>query len=141
MKTHPQKKLLKNKKASSMGIIMLVLVLTTMVGGYFFYNRVSTSIEYMTTKFNTEMTSILLKSLSINASCITSYIANTGIWAIKIVNAYVNQHIGTLKQLVEIPKNAVEQVYILGQFVKGITYTVELVNNFGNSISFEVTYN
>jgi hypothetical protein len=133
--------LLKNKKASSTGILMVLLVLTTLVGGYFYYDRVGGSIENMTNKVNEQMTTLLLRTFSINASCITSYIANTGLWAIKIVSAYVNQHAGTLNHIVEISKDAVEAVCIVGQYVKGATYIIELVNNFGSSISFEIVYN
>jgi hypothetical protein len=133
--------LLKNKNASSMGILMLLLVLTTLVGGYFYYDMVTCSIENMTNTVNEQMTTLLLKAFSINSSCIISYIANTGLWAIKIVKGYVNQQIGNLKQVVEISKDAVESVCILGQFVKGVTYAIELVSNFGSSISFEIAYN
>lgn len=133
--------IVRNRKASSMGIVMLLLVLTTLVGGYFYYDMVSGSIENMTTKVNEQMTSLFLKTFNINSSCITSYIANTGLWAIKIVNAYVNQQCMSLERIVEISKDAIEPVFIIGQYMKGIKYTIELVNNFGTSISFDIVYN
>ena len=83
---------------------------------------------------------VFLKSVNINSTCITSFIGNSCMWAISIMNAYINDQIANLKQSVEIGKDSVEPVYIIGTFSRGLTYTVELVSNFGSSMTFDVTF-
>jgi hypothetical protein len=132
--------LLKAKKAVSPGILALLLVLTTVVAGFFFYNVVAESLGIMQNTVQEQMEILFLRTVSINSTCITSLIGNTGMWAVQIVNAFVNEQIASLKQRVEIGKDAVKPVYILGTFTEGLTYTVELVTNFGGSLKFDVTY-
>ncbi|MFQ5999644.1 MAG: hypothetical protein ACE5J6_02580, partial [Candidatus Bathyarchaeia archaeon] len=134
------KKLFTSKKATSPGIVALLLVLITVVAGFFFYNVVAGSIGSMTSNVQEQMEILFLRSVSINATHITSFIGNSGIWAVNIVSAYINDQIGNLFQSVEIEKGSVEPVYILGTFTKGLTYTVKLMSNFGSSLKFEVTY-
>jgi hypothetical protein len=134
------KNLLKAKKAASPGIVALLLVLVTVVAGYFFYNAVAGNIGNMQNTVNEQMEILFLRTVSINSTCITSFIGNTGIWAIKIVSGFINEQIANLKQSVEIGKDAVKPVYLLGTFSMGLTYTVKLINNFGNVLTFDVTY-
>lgn len=134
------KSLLTTKKATSPGIVALLLVLTTLVAGFFFYNMVSGSIKSMTNNVQEQMEILFLRSVSINATHIESLIGNSGIWAVSIMNAYVNDQIASLKQIVEIQKDSVEPVYILGTFTRGLTYAVRLVTNFGSPITFDVTF-
>jgi len=134
------KSLLTTKKATSLGIVTLLLVLTTLVAGFFFYNMVSGSIGTMTKNVQEQMKILFLKSVNINSTCITSFIGNNGMWAISIMDAYVNDQIANLKQSVEIGKDSVEPVYILGTFSRGLTYAVKLVSNFGSPITFDVPF-
>ena len=134
------KNLLKTTKATSPGIVALLLVLVTLVGGFFFYNFVAKSVGTMQNTVREQMQILFLRTVSINSTCITSLIENTGIWTIQIVNAFVNERIANLLQSVAIEKDAVKPVYILGTFSKGLTYTVQLVSNFGNALTFDVTY-
>jgi hypothetical protein len=136
----PIKNLLKAKKAASPGILALLLTLVTVVAGFFFYNVVAGSLGTMQNTVQEQMEILFLRTVSINSTCITSFIGNTGIWAVQIVSAFVNEQIANLKQKVEIGKDAVKPVYILGTFEKGLTYTVKLVTNFGGSLKFDVTY-
>lgn len=134
------KNLLKAKKATSPGIVALLLTLITVVAGFFFYNTVAGSLGTMQNTVQEQMEILFLRTVSINSSCITSFIGNTGIWSVQIVSAFVNEQIANLKQSVEIPKSAVEPVYILGAYAKGLTYTVKVVSNFGSALIFDVTY-
>jgi len=134
------KRLLTTKKATSQAFATLLLVLITLVAGFFFYNMVSGSIKVMTKNVKEQMEIIFLKSVSINSTCITSFIGNNGMWAISIMNAYINDQIANLKQSVEIGKDSVEPVYILGTFSRGLTYTVKLVSNFGSPVTFDVQF-
>lgn len=134
------KNLLKAKKAASPGIVALLLILVTVVASFFLYNVVAGSLGTMQNTVQEQMEILFLRTFSINSTCITSFIGNTGIWAIHIVNAFINEQIAKLKQGVEIPKDAVEPVYILGTFAKGLTYTVKLISNFGSALTFDVTY-
>jgi len=134
------KNLLKAKKATSPGIVALLLVLVTVVAGFFFYNVVAGSIGSMQKNVNEQMEILFLRTVSINSTCITSFIGNTGMWAIQIVNAFVNEQIVNLLQSVEIGKDAVKPVYIAGTFSSGLTYSVKLVSNFGSALTFDVTY-
>jgi len=134
------KSLLTTKKATSQAFAALLLVLVTLVAGIFFYNMVSGSIGTMTKNVKEQMEILFLKSVNINSTCITSLIGNNGMWAISIMNAYVNDQIANLQQNVEIGKNSVEPVYILGTFSKGLTYAVKLVSNFGSPMTFDVTF-
>jgi len=134
------KNLLKAKKAASPGIVALLLVLITVIAGFFFYNVVAGSIGSMQNNVTEQMEILFLRTVNINSTCITSFIGNTGIWAVQIVSAFVNEQIANLLQNVEIGKDAVKPVYILGTFSKGLTYTVKLINNFGNALTFDVPY-
>ena len=134
------KSLFTTKKATSPGIVALLLVLVTLVVGFFFYNNISQSIGVMTNSVQEQMEILFLKSFSINSTCITSFIGNKGMWAISIMNAYVNDQIANLKQSVEIGKDSVEPVCILGMFARGSTYAVKLVSNFGSATTFDVTF-
>jgi len=134
------KSLLTTKKATSPGIVALLLVLTTLVAGFFFYNMVSGSIGSMTKNVKEQMEILFLKSVNINGTCITSFIGNNGIWAINIMSAYVNDQIANLMQNVEIEKDSVKPVYIVGTFSRGLTYAVKLISNFGTPITFDVPF-
>jgi len=136
----PIKNLLKAKKAASPGIVALLLILITVVSGFFFYNAVAGNIGSMTNTVQEQMEILFLRTFRINSTCITSFIGNTGIWAIKIVSAFINDQIANLKQSVDIGKDAVKPVYILGTFGKGLTYVVKLVSNFGKALTFDITY-
>jgi len=134
------KNLLTTKKATSLGIVTLLLVLITLVAGFFFYNMVSGSIGVMTKNVQEQIEILFLKSVNINSTCITSFIGNNGMWAISIMSAYVNDQIANLQQSVEIGKDSVEPVYILGTFSRGLTYAVKLVSNFGSPVTFDVPF-
>jgi len=134
------KKLLTARKATSMGIVALLLVLVTLVSGFFFYDYITGHMGVMQDNFQEQMELLFLKSFRINATHIISFIGNKGIWAINIVSAYVNNKVASILQSVQIDKNAVEPVHILGTFAKGLTYTIQLGTNFGSSVNFDVTY-
>jgi hypothetical protein len=134
------KSLLTTKKATSQVFGALLMVIVTLVAGLFFYNMISGSIGSMTKNINEEMETLFLKSVDINSTCITSFIGNSGMWTISIMNAYINDQIANLQQSVEIGKNSVEPVYILGTFSSGLTYVVKLVSNFGGPITFDVSF-
>lgn len=131
---------LKAKKAASTAIVTLLLVLITIVAGFFFYNVVAGNIGKMQSTVHEQMEILFLRTFSINGTCITSFIGNTGMWALQIVSAFVNEQIANLLQSVEIGKDVVKPVYILGTFAKGLTYTVKVVSNFGSALTFDVPY-
>lgn len=137
---HQLKRLLTSRKATSMGIVALLLVLVTLVSGFFFYDYIVGHMGVMQDNFQEQMELLFLKSFRINATHIISFIGNKGIWAINIVSAYINNRVASILQNVQIDKNAVEPVHILGTFAKGLTYTVQLGTNFGSSLNFDVTY-
>jgi len=137
---HQLKRLLTARKATSMGIVVLLLVLVTLVAGFFFYNYVIGHMGVMQDNFQEQMELLFLKSFSINATRIISFIGNKGIWAINVVSASVNNHVASILRSVQIDKNAVEPVHILGTFARGLTYTVKLGTNFGSSLNFDVTF-
>ena len=132
--------LLKAKKAASPGIVALLLILITVVAGFFLYNAVAGNLSIMQNTVQEQMEILLLRTFNINSTCIVSVIKNTGIWAVQIVNAFVNEQIAKLRQAVEIGKDIAKPVYILGTFSKGLTYTVKLISNFGSALTFDITY-
>jgi len=134
------KSLLTTKKATSPGIVALLLILITLIAGFFFYNNIAKSIKIMTSTVQEQMEILFLRSFSINSTCITSFIGNKGMYAISIMNAYINDQIANLKENVEIEKDSVEPVYILGMFSRGLTYGVKLVSNFGSSMKFDISF-
>jgi len=134
------KNVLKAKKANSLALVTLLLVLVTLVIGFFFYNTVIGSIGSMQKDVKEQMQILFLRTFSINSTCITSFIGNTGMWALQIVSAFVNEQMANLLQSVEIGKDAVQPVYILGTFAQGLTYAVKVVSNFGSALTFDVPY-
>jgi len=115
--------LLKARKAASPGIVALLLILITVVAGFFLYNAVAGNLSIMQNTVQEQMEILLLRTFNINSTCIISVIKNTGIWAVQIVNAFVNEQIAKLRQAVKIGKDITKPVYILGTFSKGLTYT------------------
>jgi len=134
------KDLLTTKKATSPGIVALLLIIVTLVAGLFFYNFVSGCIEIMVYNVQEQMEVLFLRSVSMNCTHITSLIGNRGVSSISIMGAYVNGEFGELLQSVEIEKDSVEPVCILGAFDKELTYSVKLASNFGSSLTFDVSY-
>ena len=134
------KNLLKAKKAVSPGIVALLLVLVTVIAGFFFYNVIAGSLGTMQNTAQEQMQILFLRTFNINSTCITSFIGNTGIWAIRIVSAFINDQVANLKQSVDIGKDLVKPVYILGTFSRGFTYTVKLISNFGSALTFDIAY-
>lgn len=134
------KNLLKAKKANSLALVTLLLVLVTLVAGFFFYNAVAGNIGNMQNTVKEQMEIVFLRTFSINSTCITSFIGNTGMWAIRIVSAFINDQIANLLQNVEIGKDLVKPVYLLGTFSKGLTYSVKLISNFGSALTFDIPY-
>jgi len=134
------KRLVTARKASSTAIVALLLVIVTLVSGFFFYDYVMAHVGTMKQDFQEQMELLFLKSVSVNDTHIIPFIGNKGIWAINIVSAYVNSQVARLLQSIEIGKDSIEPVYILGEFTRGLTYTVRLMTNFGDPLDFDVTY-
>ena len=117
-----------------------MLVPVTLVAGFFFYNNIMKSVGTMTNSVQTRMETLFLETFSTNATCITFFIGNSGMWAIRIVSAFINDQIANLFQNVEIGKNLVKPVYVFGTFSKGLTYGVKLISNFGGALTFDIPY-
>ena len=117
-----------------------MLIPVTLVAGFFFYNNIMKSVGTMTSSVQTRMETLFLETFSTNATCITFFIGNSGMRAVSIVNAYINDQIAALKQSVEIAKDAVEPVYMLGTFRSGLSYAAKLVSNVGKPITFNIPF-
>jgi hypothetical protein len=116
------------------------MIIVTLVGGIFFYNFIMGYVESMKSNVNTQMSILLLDSVSINQTHISAWIRNTGNSIVSIVNAYVNNQIALLVREVKVPASATTAAYISGNYGPGSTYTVKLAGLLGALITFDVKF-
>jgi Flp pilus assembly protein TadG len=134
------RKLARSRKGSTLVMATLLIVIVTVVAGILFYNTIMGSVTSMTNNVNTQMALLLVEGIGINSTTITAFIRNTGQFSVEILNAYVNSQIALLAQTVKIASAALGVTYIMGEFVRGNTYSVQLAGMFGTLTTFQVTY-
>lgn len=133
------KKLMRNKKGASMILGVLLLVLTTVTFGVFYYSYTAGLIGSMENNFSTQMSALLVEVVNINTTCITAYIKNTGIAITGIINAYVNSIPAVLSEIVELLPSNISPVTIFGNYDFGSTYHVKLASSLGTLITFDAS--
>jgi len=133
-------KMARSRKGSSLVLATMLLVIVTLVAGVFFYNIIMGSVFSMTNNVNSQLSLLMLKSSSINATHITASILNTGQFTVEIVNAYVNSEIALLVQTIKIAASSLGVTYIQGAFTQGTTYSVKLSSMFGTLMTFQVSF-
>jgi Flp pilus assembly protein TadG len=134
------RKLARSRKGSTLVMATLLIVIVTVVAGILFYNTIMGSVSSMTSNVNTQMALLLIEGTGINSTTITAFIRNTGQFSVEILNAYVNSQIALLAQTVKLASAALGVTYIMGEFVRGNTYSVQLAGMFGTLTTFQVTY-
>ncbi len=135
--THNPKK---SVKGSSAVFAVLLLVLITFVSGILYYNFVMSNINFAANTINTQMTALLLKSFTINATHIIAFLENTKTALVEITSAYVNGLIAAITNLAQIAPNAIGAVILQGDFLPGNTYTVKLANVFSTEVTFQASF-
>ena len=119
--------------------VLLMLVMTCVMG-FVFYGFVIDKVNFATVTLSSQMSSILLKSFSINATHITAWLQNTGTALIEITGAYVNGFASALVNTADIAPGSVAAASMLGVFIRGSTYNVKFLSVFNTVISFEIKF-
>jgi hypothetical protein len=136
MNQHPKR----SRKGSTAVFAVLLLVLITFASGILFYNFVMSNISFATNAYNTQMAALLVKSFTINTTCIVTFLQNTGAATVEITKAYVNGLVTGLVALVQITPNAIGAVILQGDFLAGTTYNVKLASIFSTEITFQASF-
>jgi len=134
------KSITKSCDAISSVFATLLLIILVVISGLTLYNFVMSKVEFMQNMFDTQMSTLILKSFTINSTHLISWIQNTGGRIIKITAAYVNGLIAAVQGLSEIEPYSIQPIVITASFIKGNTYTVKLQGLFGIVITFQVAY-
>jgi hypothetical protein len=130
----------KSRRGSTALFAVLLLVLVTFTAGILFYNFVMQNINFATNTFNTQMVKLLVNSFTINATHIVAFLQNTGSQVVEITNAYVNDLVTAIVNLLKIAPNAIGSVVLTGNFLPGNTYDVKLVNIFNTEVTFQAAF-
>lgn len=134
------KAFIRSKKGTSKVLGTLVMIIVVFISGFFFYNFVTSNVNFSKNTFNTQMTNLLLNSFSANSTHIVAFIKNSANKAIEFTQAYTNNMLAVLqggKAIIESLSTGV--AIIRGSFMEGSTYTVKLANIFNVAITFDVT--
>ena len=134
------KSIVKSCKAISSVFATLLLIILVVVSGLTLYNFVISKVEFMQNTFSTQMSTLILKSFTINSTHLISWVQNTGNKIIKITTVYVNGLIAAVQGLSEIEPYNTQPIVIRSSFIKGNTYVVKLQSLFKIIITFQVTY-
>jgi len=133
------KKLLKTKKAVSkiLGILMIIIVFV--IAGSIFYSYTGAYVGSMKTTFQTQMEKLLLESVDINSTHIIASVRNNGITEAKITDAHVDGVANILLRGVLIAGQSLGTTYLIGTYLKGVSYAVKLLFSLGTS-TFSIIY-
>jgi len=134
------KNVIRARKAVSSVLSILLIFIIIIAAGIMLFNFVMGKVEFMKNTFNSQMTSLLLKSFTINSTHITVWLENIGNSLVRITSAYVNGLIATLTNNVLIKPGLTTAVFIQGMFMKGNTYDVRLLSTFNVVITFQIVY-
>jgi len=133
------KSIRRSKKGICKVLATLMMIILTFVSGLFLFSFVTTNIDFMKATFNTQMTSLFLDSFSANTTHIILFIRNTADQIVGITKAYANSVLVTILESTSIIKPlATAATTIIGQFIPGITYLIQLISTLSIPIVFTV---
>lgn len=128
----------KNGTSKVLGTLMVIIV--AFAFGLYFFKFAMSNVDFAKTTFNTQITSLLLSSVSANSTHIVAFIKNAANQVVEITQAYVNNMLATLQEGKAILQPVSTGVAtIVGSFTEGNTYTVKLSNVFSVAVTFTVT--
>ena len=133
------RKLLKSKKAVSKVIGLLAIVIVFVVAGGIFYSYTGTYVDSMKTTFQTQMEKLLLHAIDINGTHIVASVRNNGVMDAKVTDAQVNG-LAILLQGVVIAGQSIGTTYLVGVYLEGVSYAVNMVFSLGTSLTFSIMY-
>jgi len=86
------------------------------------------------------MEKLLLESVDINGTHIIASVRNNGIMDAKITDAHVDGVANILLRGVLIAGQSLGTTYLIGMYLKGVSYAVELLFSLGTSLTFSIMY-
>ena len=116
---------------------MFIIVVAS---GIMLFNFVISKIQFAKEIYGTQMANLLLRHFTINSTHITACIQNAGEILVKITSAYVNGIVSKIFGKTELPPLSTQEIFILGNFVKGVTYTVKVLTSLNTELSFKVSF-
>ena len=134
------KKLLKTKKAVSKVIGLLARIIVFVVAGGIYYSYTTAYVGSMKTTFQTQMEKLLLQTIDINGTHITASVKNNGIMDAQVTDAQINGLANIILQGVVIAGQSIGTTYLVGVYLKGVSYAVNMVFSLGTSLTFSVMY-
>lgn len=116
----------------------MLTFITAITAGFLIHQFMSSLTERMKTQFPTQP--LKEETTHINNSCMTVYIRSYASVNIQIMQAYVNQKECILRETIIISPGIVEPIHLYGTYIKGETYTVEIIPSVGAPLKFSKKY-
>lgn len=117
---------------------MILTFATAITAGFLVYQFTSNLSEKMKTAIPPEL--LRLESAQFEDTCLTVYARNLAAVNIGITEALANGTVCSLGESVAIPVGVIGVVKMYGTFLKGETYSVEIVPSVGVSLVFNIKY-
>jgi len=132
--------IIKSRKALSSVFGVLLMFIIVVASGIMLFDFVISKIQFAKEIYGTQMANLLLRYFTINSTHITACIQNAGGILVKITSAYVNGIVSKIFGKTELPPLSTQEISILGNFVKGVTYTVKILTSLNTELSFKVSF-
>lgn len=134
------KNLTANRKASSSVFAVTLLIIIAFAFGIAFVSFVRSEISFSWNTYASEMSLLVLKCFTVNATHIVANLQNMGKATVEITGAFVNGIVATVNSIVQIQPGLSNIIAVVGDFLKGSTYTVKLLNLFNTVLTFQINY-
>ena len=134
------KSLAGNRKAASSASAVLLLTIITFAFGVAYVSFVTSEIQFSWSTYASEMNRLVLKFFTVNATYIVADLQNLGKTVVEITGAYVNGLVATVNGALQIQPGLSNAIAIVGDFVRGNTYTVKLLNFLNTVLTFQISY-
>lgn len=132
------RKMLGERKAVSLVLSVMLLVIITVVVGIFFYVFVTGMLGNLMTPATSQPLSLRIDNVAINDTCMTVYIRNSGGQDASIETVYINSEprafLGIAGNEALIPQGSTGKIQIPGSYSSGSRYEIKVVFTSGYTL-------
>jgi len=116
----------------------MLTFIAAITAGFVVYNFMFSLSERMKVAF--PVGSLQLESTFINSTCLTVYVRNFASVNIRIVEAYINDNLHSLKESVIVLPSTVGVIHLYSSYRSGETYSVKIIPSLGSPLIFNIKY-
>lgn len=118
--------------------VLLLTFITAVTAGFLVYPHIMGLIDRMKNAFPAQP--LTLEAVSINETCITLTVRNSGTLNLRIIRICVNDKIYGLAETIVISSGSIKTLQLTGNYVKGNIYKVKLECYPSYFVTFNVPY-